>query len=64
MAVVKSLKIIKSLSTIKIVGYRHIFPDVTGSAQHTSILSLNVPPTGKQNLNIKDFSNPLFFFCW
>lgn len=60
MAGVKSLKTIKSLSTIKMDGYRSIFPDVTGSAQHTSVLSLNVPQMGKQNLNIKDFSNPLF----
>lgn len=59
MAVVKSLKTRRSLSTINTAGCRSAFPDVSSSAQHMAILSLNEPQMGKQNLNIRDFSNPL-----
>lgn len=64
---VESLKIRKPFPIIKIVEHRNTLSNATSSAKHISILSMNVPPMGKQNPEHKGFLNSSFFlvicFC-
>ena len=62
----KILKTGKTSLTTKIVEHRNILPNVAGSVEYISILSMNVPQTGKQNHEHKEFliSSFLLVLCF
>ena len=62
----KILKTGKISLTTQIVEHRNILPNIASSVEYISILSMNVPQTGKQNHERKEFliSSLLLVICF